>query len=306
MSNLLCKGGCGSESTYKGWCCIKWISGKRFATKCPEVEKRRGRSISKYRLKEARQGKNPMQNPLICSKNHSPERNRKASLSLKELGMTGSLPQQKENKQLRDKRRKHVAFALKKLWLAGKHPRQLETKEKRKARLKKTAETLRELGKRGLLPVQNLTKDQKVKIAMKISKKLREGIRSGKIALSKGWKQVPYKDLVLRSRWERTVAEFLDKIGIIWEYETLRIDYFDTTRGITAVTIPDFYIPSLNTVIEVKSNAFFKSQQTKDKMNAIKESGFKALLVGRREIALIKENAEQFKGILLGDNYETS
>ena len=41
-------------------------------------------------------------------------------------------------------------------------------------------------------------------------------------------------------------------------------------------------------------------------MNAIKESGFKALLVGRREIALIKENAEQFKGILLGDNYETS
>ena len=117
---------------------------------------------------------------------------------------------------------------------------------------------------------------------------------------------MPYKDLVLRSRWERTVAEFLDKIGIIWEYETLRIDYFDTTRGITAVTIPDFYIPSLNTVIEVKSNAFFKSQQTKDKMNAIKESGFKALLVGRREIALIKENAEQFKGILLGDNYETS
>ena len=290
MSKVLCKGGCGIEATYKGWCKIKWKSGNRFAVSCPIVEKKRGKSISDFRIEEAKKGKNPMQNPIICAKNHSKERNRKCGETLRKIGELGLLPQQKENKKLKEKRKKNVSISLRKLWKMGKHPRQLESYEKRRERLDKMANTLKKLGAEGKLPIQNLSEEKKKTRGKKISKKLREGIKSGKIKLSKGWKKVAYKNLILRSNWEKIVAEFLDKEGFDWEYETKRIPYWDTERKIEAITIPDFYIPSINTIIEVKSNAEFSSQKTKDKLNILKERGFNALLVGRKEIQLIKDN----------------
>ena len=105
MSNNFCKGGCGNVATHKNWCRLKWQSGKRFAVDCPVIEKKRGRSISKYRIKEAKLGKNPMQNPEVCEKNHSPTRNKKAAESLRNLGQLGLLPQQTECEELKEKRR---------------------------------------------------------------------------------------------------------------------------------------------------------------------------------------------------------
>ena len=63
-----------------------------------------------------------------------------------------------------------------------------------------------------------------------------------------------------------------------------------------ATTIPDFYIPSKNLIIEVKSNAEFNSQKTKDKVQSIKKRGYGFILVGRKEIDLIKNNKLLLEG----------
>lgn len=290
MSKEYCKGKCGQLAEYKGWCKVKWTSGNKFAVDCPIIERKRGKSISIARIEESKIGKNPMQNPVICAKNHSERRNKKCSEVLKEKGKLGILPQQTENKELREERRKNISISLKRLFSEGNHPRQRESTEKRKQRMNKMANSLRILGKEGKLPIQNMTKEQKERLSRKISEKLREGLMSGRIKLSKSWKKVPYKDLILRSEWERIMADFLDRNGFVWEYETKRIPYFDSERKIEAVTIPDFYIPSLNLIIEVKSNGEFNSQKTREKLNGIRERGFNAILAGRKEISLIKEN----------------
>ncbi len=290
MYKKLCKGNCGNEAQFKGWCKIKWKSGNRFVVGCPNIENKRGKNISLARIKESKLGKNPMQNPKTCAKNHSIDRNKKCSETLKEKGRLELLPQQIESQELKDKRRKNVSIALHKLWVLGTHPRQLESIEKRRERLNKMANTLRLLGEGGKLPIQNMTLEQKKKFGAKISKKLIEGIRSGRIKLSKSWKRVPYKNLILRSNWERIVAEFLDKNNFLWEYESKIIPYFDRDRKKYANTIPDFYIPTINTIIEVKSNADFKSNKTEDKINGIKKKGFNTILVGRKEIELINKN----------------
>ncbi|MCX6742135.1 MAG: hypothetical protein NTX24_03090 [Candidatus Pacearchaeota archaeon] len=294
----LCKGECGGKAVYHGWCKVKWKSGNRFGVACPQIEQKRGRSISKFRLEESKNEKNPMQNPIICAKNHSQERNKKCSITLKKKGEMNLLPQQTESKELKEKRRKNVSIALNRLWIAGKHPIQLESHEKRKKRFEKISKTLRLLGEQGKLPVQNMSEVQKRQIAKKVSKSLIEGIKSGKIKLSPSWKKVPYGKLNLRSYWEGEVAEFLDKNKLDWEYETKKIPYWDTERKREAVTIPDFFIPSKNLIIEVKSNAEFKTQKTKDKMDGIKSKGFDVFLVGKKEINLIKNN--KFLDILNG------
>ncbi|MDP2908122.1 MAG: hypothetical protein Q8O03_09405 [Nanoarchaeota archaeon] len=290
----LCKGGCGNQATYKGWCKIKWKSKNKFGIACPIIESKRSASISKFRINEAKEGKNPMQNPIVCLKNHSRERNRKASETLKKLGELKLLPQQIESKKLKEKRRKNVSKSLRKLWNEGTHPRQLESRDERRKRLDKMAKTLRMLGNKGKLPIQNMTEEEKIQLGKKISKTLREGIRTGRIKLVKGWKKVPYKNMILRSYWEKAVAEFLDRTGFKWEYETLKLDYWDSERKLKANTFPDFYIPSINTIIEVKSNGEFRSQKTKDKMKSIKNQGFNFILVGKKEIDLIKNNENNF------------
>lgn len=290
MSKQLCKGGCGKEAIYKGWCGIKWKTGNKFGVACPIVESKRFKAISKFRINEAKLGKNPMQRPDICIKNHSIERNKKAAETLKNLGKLGLLPQQIEGEEAKEKRKKNISKTLRKLFEEGKHPRQLETKEKRRKRIEKMSNKLIELGKLGKLPVQNMTDEQKKKFSEKISKKLREGLASGRIKLSKAWKRIPYNGIFLRSNWEKRVAEFLDKNNIKWEYEYLKIPYLDSEKNIERITIPDFYLPSKNTFIEVKSNAEYKSQKTKDKIKAIWNNGYNAILVGKKEIDLIKEN----------------
>jgi len=188
MFEDLCKGGCGNEAIHRGWCKIKWRSGNRFAVNCPNIENKRGKNISLARINESRLGKNPMQNPKICAKNHSKERNKKCSETLKEKGKLNLLPQQIEGRYLKNKRKKNISIALNNLWKIGKHPRQLESFEKRKQRLDKMANTLKLLGEKGKLPIQNMTLEQKDKFGKKISKTLIEGIKSGRIKLSKSFR----------------------------------------------------------------------------------------------------------------------
>ena len=147
----LCKGGCGNKAIYKSWCDIRWKRGNKVSVICPEIEKKRAKAISKYRIKEAKLGLNPMQDPKICRKNHSKERNRKAATSLKRLGELGLLPQQTEPFYLREKRRKNVSKSLKKLVEKGIFPTQIESEEKKRERFRKVSITIKKLALEGKL-----------------------------------------------------------------------------------------------------------------------------------------------------------
>ncbi len=260
MSNKLCKGGCGQEATFKEWCGIKWQSGNKYAVSCPVVEQRRGISISKYRVMESSIGKNPMQNPEICAKNHSLQRAKKISEKLRRRGNLGILPQQVESKELKEKRRMNVSQSMRKLWEQGLHPRQKETYE------------------------------QKIKRMQNVSKGISEKIRRGEVSPSYGKvKPGEYQGILFRSQWEIKTAEFLDKYGFSWEYEAVRIEYFDSTRQRNANTVPDFYLPGTGVILEVKGR-WLESQQTKDKLAGIRASGFATVLIGEKEITLMDEN----------------
>ena len=259
MSNNFCKGGCGNTASRKGWCKLKWEKGRRFAVDCPTIEERRAKSISAYRVEEAKQGGNPMQNPEICKKNHSVARNKKASETLRQLGKLGLLPQQVESIELKEKRNRNNQKALQEIWKDGKHPLQSKSEEEIR------------------------------KIRLKISKTLSDGIVSGRIKATYGGKKVYYKDIIFKSTWEKETALFLDRNGVKWEYETLSIPYYDSARDVVAHTIPDFLLPEYNTIIEVKGRSF-NSSQTKDKMDAIHALKYNTFLIGESQIKRIKQN----------------
>ena len=302
----MCRGNCGHEALYGNWC-------KRLPIHCPALRERfnekRIRRISETKKLQAKLGFNPMQNSEICKKNHSPERNRKASESLKSLGKLGLLPQQTESPELKEKRRVNVSRKLKQLYLEGIHPRQRETIEKRRQRLQKMAVKLRELSSQNKLPIQNMTSQQKIKFGKKMSQSLLKAVEEGRLKLNDYGKRIPYNSngrvFTLRSNWEKTTAEFLDKKGINWIYEPFKVKYWDNQREVYAFTFPDFFLPDLNIIIEVKGNGEFNSQKTQDKLDGIRKSGFKALIFGKKEIKQIRErNTKKISKLIFGETDE--
>jgi hypothetical protein len=305
----ICKGGCGKEAKFGNWC-------KPFPIHCPafraKFNDKRIRKISETKRLQAMLGLNPMQNPEICKKNHSIERNRKASETLKKLGKLGLLPQQTESEELKEKRRRNISRVLRKLYLEGKHPRQRESIEKRQQRLQKMAETLRRLGKEKKLPIQSMSEEEKKKFGKRISRSLRKAFKEGRVKLSDYGRKIPYysklsnKKLILRSYWEMVVTEFLDEAGLKWTYEPFSIQYWNSEKKVFAFTVPDFFIPDYCTIIEVKGNGEFNSKKTIDKINGIRSFGFRTFLFGKKEIDQIGKNKDSVLKLLLGDTYEES
>ena len=267
MENIeLCKGGCGSKAVYAGWCGIKWKIGNKVCIKCPKIEERRGKSISRYRIKESKLGLNPMQNPIISKKNHSIERNKKASETLKKLGNLKLLPQQTESKILRERRLKRIRKVLRKLANEGKLSHQIEPQWKKDERHKKISKTLKEKFSLGLI---KLGRPKKSKY---------NSLYNGKI--------------YLKSKWELRVARFLDINKIKWHYEPFVVKYLDSEKNQNRGTVPDFYLPDYNLLIEVKG--FMEKQKitnTKDKIKGLNEAGYNTLLWGSKEIEQIKRKA---------------
>lgn len=56
--------------------------------------------------------------------------------------------------------------------------------------------------------------------------------------------------------------------------ECLRIKYFNTQTNSDGCAIPDFYIPSKNEIVEIKSSYTLDLQNMKDKFKAYKELGY--------------------------------
>ena len=56
--------------------------------------------------------------------------------------------------------------------------------------------------------------------------------------------------------------------------ECLRLKYFNTQTNSYGCAIPDFYIPSKNEIVEIKSSYTLDIQNMKDKFKAYKELGY--------------------------------
>lgn len=83
----------------------------------------------------------------------------------------------------------------------------------------------------------------------------------------------------LRSSYEIDYANELDKNFIKYKVEYLRIKYFDTIYNRYRCSIPDFYLPDTNTIVEIKSKYTLNVQNMKDKFLAYKNLGYNIKLI---------------------------
>lgn len=79
----------------------------------------------------------------------------------------------------------------------------------------------------------------------------------------------------------------MDEYKIIYDVENLRIRYYDTIKQKERISIPDFYLPDLNMIVEIKSNYTLNLQNIIDKFNEYKNNGYKTkLIVEGKEIII--------------------
>ena len=87
------------------------------------------------------------------------------------------------------------------------------------------------------------------------------------------------KEVFLRSSYELDYANELDKQQIDYEVEFKHIKYWNSKEKEYRCAIPDFYIPSQNLIIEIKSSYTLDEQNMKDKMKAYKDLGYNFKLI---------------------------
>lgn len=81
-----------------------------------------------------------------------------------------------------------------------------------------------------------------------------------------------YSNGTFRSSWENEVSIILDRLKLNYSYEPFRIQY--TINGELHRYTPDFYIESLNLIIEVKPNFRLKDDLTRAKELACRDLGY--------------------------------
>ena len=84
------------------------------------------------------------------------------------------------------------------------------------------------------------------------------------------------RKVFLRSSYELCYAKQLDEQQIDYRVEALRIVYWDSQLLCQRIAIPDFYLPTTNTIIEIKANGspWYDEQNMKDKEKAYREHGY--------------------------------
>lgn len=87
------------------------------------------------------------------------------------------------------------------------------------------------------------------------------------------------KQVYLRSSYEFNYAKQLDDYKIRYEVENIRIRYYDSIEQKERTSIPDFYLPDLNMLVEIKSNYTINVQNMKDKFKEYKKLGYKTKLI---------------------------
>ena len=106
------------------------------------------------------------------------------------------------------------------------------------------------------------------------------------------------REIGLRSKLELDYVQKLDEQKIFYEVEKLRIPYWDSSAEKERIAICDFFIPSFNLLVEIKST-FILSQQLinlKDKVKAYKERGFNfKLILDKKEVDIDSLQIENFR-----------
>jgi len=287
----LCKGGCNQETKFGNWC-------RDIPIHCPvlrtKFEDNRRKNISNTKRVLSKLGFNPMQNPEICRKNHSPGRNKKSSESLKRLGQLGLLPQQTESKELKEKRRKNVSKSLRKLskeenlWFQK--PENWEKVEKKN---KKISHTLKRLWEEKKISRPKIDDKESIRIKKRLSRIMRERVKFG-------WKpphvkKIPHIQngnlIFLRSEFEKRAVKLFDKFNIDWQFEPFSVQFWNSRKKKNMFTIPDFFIPEFKSLIEIKGEDGKNSWLTKDKVKGMEEFGFNVLVLGKNDIERL-ENSE--------------
>jgi len=126
------------------------------------------------------------------------------------------------------------------------------------------------------LNIDTLNNSESTKIAIKLGRIKPGGYNKFHEYIHKTWDN---KIFHLRSSYEDIYANELDRSKINYEYENLIIEYFDTQKNIKRNAIPDFYIPSTNTIVEIKSSFTLDKQNMIDKFNAYVKLGYKTKLI---------------------------
>lgn len=97
------------------------------------------------------------------------------------------------------------------------------------------------------------------------------------------------KKVFLRSSYEYDYAKYLDEQKISYDVERLKIEYFDTQQNKWRISIPDFYLPDTNEIIEIKSNWTLDIQNMKDKFLEYIRLGYNPkLILEHEEVDLYK------------------
>ena len=91
----------------------------------------------------------------------------------------------------------------------------------------------------------------------------------------------------LRSSYEFEYAKILDEQHIDYEVESLRIEYYDNNKKCYRIAIPDFYIPSTNTIVEIKSNYTLDIENMKDKKKSYDQLGYNFKLILNNKLYLL-------------------
>lgn len=104
------------------------------------------------------------------------------------------------------------------------------------------------------------------------------------------------KDSFYRSSYELSYMEILDQQQIKYQYENKQIEYFDSQKNKLRIAIPDFYLPDINTIVEVKSVFTYNYQNMIDKVTKYKELGYNFMLVleGKRYLDCPKINNQYY------------
>lgn len=96
----------------------------------------------------------------------------------------------------------------------------------------------------------------------------------------RGWLQAwNGKNVYYRSSYEKEYIEQLNNQHVDFDTEAIRILYFDTKKNRQRVAIPDIYISSTNTLVEIKSNYTLDLQNMKDKFTAYNDAGYNCKLI---------------------------
>ena len=102
-----------------------------------------------------------------------------------------------------------------------------------------------------------------------------------------------YGPVTYRSTYEYKVSRLLNQLNLVYKYEPFWLPYFNTKKGKTSHYCPDFFIESLNLVIEVKPTRFI-DDIVLAKKEAVIQKGYNFVFATESDLTL-----EQFKLLVM-------